>query len=123
MKEPTLRELRRENWKNMITACNNSGLTKKQWCEENGVSTKAFYYHQKQLMNELSKQLPKDNSEPVFYDVTPQLQSENSLKPEVQATNNACKPDLVIRKGDLVFEIANSISPNLLKMLGGILNA
>ena len=36
----------------MIQQCNSSGLTKREWCRQNGISTKTFYYRQKQIRNE-----------------------------------------------------------------------
>ena len=37
MRKPTAREIRKQRWKELIIECNNSGMSKKQWCEENGI--------------------------------------------------------------------------------------
>ena len=36
----------------IIHACNASGLTRKAWCEQNGIKIKTFYYWQRQLRRE-----------------------------------------------------------------------
>lgn len=45
-------EVRRQKWLDWINQCNASGLTREEWCRLHGVSTKTFYYRQKQLRNE-----------------------------------------------------------------------
>ncbi len=35
-------EVRLQKWSAEITECNNSGLSKKEWCRRNGISTKTF---------------------------------------------------------------------------------
>jgi len=36
-------DVRRQQWLEIIQACNTSGLTKKAWCEQNGINMKSFY--------------------------------------------------------------------------------
>ena len=38
-------DVRRQQWLDIIQACNASGLTKKAWCEQNGINIKSFYKH------------------------------------------------------------------------------
>ena len=45
-------EVRHQKWLDLINQCNASGLTRKEWCRLHGISTKTFYYRQKQLRNE-----------------------------------------------------------------------
>ena len=123
MKRPTAREIRKQRWKELIIECNNSGMSKKQWCEENGINEKTFYYYQKILRDELLESAAVEQTLPSFADVTSNLQPISTLDSNVEMLQSNTSPDLVIRKGDLVFEISNNISPNLLRMLGGILNA
>ncbi|MDD6547662.1 MAG: hypothetical protein PUF40_01880 [Blautia massiliensis] len=44
--------MRRQQWLDISQACNASGLTKKAWCEQNGINIKSFYYWQRQLRHE-----------------------------------------------------------------------
>lgn len=41
------------NWAAEVELCRNSGLTVQQWCEENRMSVKAYYYHLRRVREEL----------------------------------------------------------------------
>ena len=47
------------------------------------------------------------------------------LKPTAAETEQtpSFRPDIVLRRGQLILEISNTVSPELLKHLGGLLNA
>lgn len=45
-------DVRHKQWLDIIHACNASGLTRKAWCEQNGINIKTFYYWQRQLRRE-----------------------------------------------------------------------
>ena len=123
MRKPTAQEVRKQQWKQLIIACNNSGMSKKKWCAENGINEKSFYYYQKILRNELLEEYTEEPLRPSFVDVTSNLQPIPNVAANSGVHQSDMHPDLVIRKGDLVFEISNTISPDLLRMLGGIINA
>ena len=38
--------IRIENWKRLILEANNSGLSKTEWCRQNNISSKTFFYWQ-----------------------------------------------------------------------------
>lgn len=38
-------EVRIRNWEAEVAACTSSGLTVQQWCRDNGISVKTYYYH------------------------------------------------------------------------------
>lgn len=44
--------VRDQQWLDLIQQCNASGLTKKEWCKQNGIKLKTFYYHQRQLRHQ-----------------------------------------------------------------------
>jgi len=39
--------VRLQQWSEEIAACNQSGMKKGEWCRENGINLKTFYYHQR----------------------------------------------------------------------------
>ena len=43
----TTRQVRLEHWTQIVRSCTNSGLTKKEWCEQNHVPIKSYYYWQR----------------------------------------------------------------------------
>ena len=45
--------VRRQQWLSIIQACNASGQSKNQWCDENGIDRRKFYHWQKKLRTEL----------------------------------------------------------------------
>ena len=45
-------EVRSRNWASIITECSQSTLTKLEWCRQNGINIKSFYYWQRKLRNE-----------------------------------------------------------------------
>ena len=44
-------EIRLQQWISIIKDCNDSGLTKSQWCRDNGVSRRQFNYWQHKIRN------------------------------------------------------------------------
>ena len=41
--------IRIENWKRLILEANNSGLSKTEWCRQNNISRKTFFYWQRKV--------------------------------------------------------------------------
>lgn len=41
---------RAKNWTMLIQECNNSGLTKREFCQQRGISEKSFYYWLRKLL-------------------------------------------------------------------------
>lgn len=116
-------QIRCEQWTRIINNYLASGQTKKDWCRDNGISEKSFYYWQRILRNEAyleQKQLPSPvsqvNKAPVTF---------VELKPPVpEPDKGACfHPDVIIRNRNITLEISNTASTELLKQLGGLLHA
>jgi putative transposase len=116
-------QIRCEQWTRIINECLASGMSKTSWCKANGISDKAFFYWQRILRTEAyidQKQLPavassKQESQIAFVELKPSVSSD--------ADGTSFRPDVIIKKQDLTLEISNSISPELLKQLGGFLHA
>ena len=118
-------QIRREQWSQIINNCLTSGQSKKTWCRENGVCEKTFYYWQRILRNEAYIEM-KQLSVPAPVPKAPELPvAFVELKPTPVNSEpvSAFQPDIVIRKGQLVLEISNSASPEILSQLGGLLYA
>ena len=74
----TVQNIRIQGWINQVKECEQSGLSVRQWCEANGVSTKTYYFHRKRVREELLSNmesglstkmysiLPKQKENPVF---------------------------------------------------------
>ena len=46
---------RAETWATLIQECNNSGLTKREFCQQRGISEKSYYYWLRKLRNQAAK--------------------------------------------------------------------
>ena len=49
----TMHRIKLQGWAQMIQDCQQSGLSIREWCKENGVSTKTYYYRRKRVREEL----------------------------------------------------------------------
>lgn len=106
-------EMRLQQWQEIISNCNASGMSKKAWCEQNGIGQKTFYYWQRRVRQEVYHQMnplpsaTKQPPVPVFAEI--QSVAENtSMNRESPA---------VIRKGDIAIEISDNVSAGLLSRL------
>ena len=62
-------EYRAQTWAMLIQECNNSGLTKREFCQQRGISEKSFYYWLRKLRGQMAEaagpQLVQLDSAPV----------------------------------------------------------
>ncbi len=114
-----------------MNECLKSGMPKTVWCRANGISEKQFFYWQRILCRE-DFESSQDSSLPVVVGSNQELASmiQNTVSftelKLLSSPRNAAPvfhPDLVIRKGDFILEIANSASDELLSRIEGILDA
>ena len=122
-------QVRAEHWAKIMNECINSGMSKTAWCRANGISEKQFFYWQRLLRREAFEKsqnpaLPMAASQDQL-SATQRTVAFTEIKlPSVpQSASSVFRPDLVIRKGDFILEIANSASEDLLSRIRGILNA
>jgi len=50
-------EIRLQQWAGVIKECHGSGKTIRRWCEEQGISTKSYYYWQRKLREAACREL------------------------------------------------------------------
>ena len=48
-------EYRAQAWAVLIQECNNSGLTKREFCRQRGISEKSFYYWLRKLRSQMAE--------------------------------------------------------------------
>ena len=51
-------QVRIKNWEAEVEACNASGLSVQQWCRQNGISAKTYYYHLRKIREKVCEQIP-----------------------------------------------------------------
>lgn len=48
-------EYREQAWAMLIQECNSSGLTKREFCQQRGISEKSFYYWLRKLRSQMAE--------------------------------------------------------------------
>ena len=118
-------QVRAEHWTRILNECMNSGISKTAWCRANGISEKQFFYWQRILRRE-AYEASQNSPLPVVAETEPLSTVQRTVsfaEIKLPAVSPVFRPDLVIRKGNLVLEISNSASSELLSRVGGILHA
>ena len=52
------KQVQKAEWAERIQRCSESGLTVSEWCRENGINLKTYYYHLRKLRKEICEQIP-----------------------------------------------------------------
>lgn len=123
--EKITHEVRCQQWKKIISECLASGLSKTEWCRQNGISDKSFFYWQKILRREMYETststalIPKETHAPAIPFVELKLDSPAH---DTQLTSGF-HPDAVIQANGIIIGLSNSASPDLVHALGGLLHA
>ena len=114
--DKTTHEIRIANWRSIIEQCHArpEGQSAKQWLADNGISEKSYYYWQRKIRQETYSLISSDAAsiarpEPVAFAELPFM----SAKDEKQSFS----PDAVMRRGQTVLELSNTISDRLLDRL------
>ena len=118
-------QVRAEHWTRILNECMNSGMSKTAWCRANGISEKQFFYWQRILRRE-AYEASQNPPLPVAAEAEPLSAAQRTVsfaEIKLPAASSVFHPDLVIRKGNLVLEISNSASAELLSWIGEILHA
>ena len=134
--------LRAQRWKQIIVACNTSGMKKVDWMRLHGVSEKSFYRWQTLLRREAldeaegSTTIPEEQAEsleqrvqeqsmiPGFVDVTALITRKEGLQRTFQTGNQSeqLTPELMIQAGRYNLyigrEITESTLATVLKVIG-----
>lgn len=102
-------------WKEHIAACRSSGLSVKQWCQENGCSPKTYYHWEREGLGKV-REIERTASQPVLTEL-----AVAKPLPEYLAANTSFVPAAVIRFGQVGLELSNAVSAELLSPLKGLI--
>ena len=123
--------VRMQKWVEVLEAANASGLTKTEWCAQNGIRSRQFFYWQKRIRDYLLEQHPElglSTSEnrireanaqmlaflPSFYELTPRERSPDVL-PFLEET--MCAFSTMIRIGKYEVYVGDSSSEKTLSTI------
>ena len=107
----TVRNMRRQSWALMLREQSASGLSVKDWCKQNNLSTKSFYYRRKQVQSMVLDSVEESR----FTELVMPAQTERNtdLKPNISAAI-AFTPQLMISTGDLIIGVSQDTPKQLL---------
>lgn len=109
-------EMRMVNWTRLIQDCLSSGLSKKEWCLQNHVNEKSFYYWQRKIREEAYEN--QVVSKPVNHEVG---FVEVPALPKVQESITTSVSAKILVNGSTI-EIVDSASDEFLHRLLRILS-
>ena len=115
--DKTTHEVRLHHWQEIIQAQLASGQNKREWCRENDISEKQFFYWQRRLRKELY-----ESQAGALVSVTQHSEKNLVEVPLINASANAVangfSPDAVIAIGNVTVGITANISESLLMSIG-----
>ena len=98
-------EVMLKQWAEMVQCRNESGLTVSEWCRQNGINPKTYYYRLKRVRNAVYNEIEQ-------HDIVPVLPKE---EPEPSAEK------IEIMVGDVKIALPDTFNPETLRRLLGVL--
>ncbi len=134
--DPRIRAMRLERWREIIVACNTSGMKKNEWMRIHNINSKSFYRKQKELREyEMERagitaaDIPAGQKPAEFFDLTTALTcqaSDNSGRTCAEPGNSILQkqitPEIMIQAGPYNLYIGSSVTEatlaTVLKVIG-----
>ena len=126
-------EVREREWLEKIRECRSSGRTVKEWCEEQGICRKTYYYHLRMVREKLCEEYGKAKSEELTasdvvnntQDIVPVKSPGLAVVPDgsqsVVPLRTVSSPEIVIESGELRISIKGGISSDSISAIIGAL--
>ena len=106
--------VRSRKWMEMIHNQKESGLSVKNWCQQNGVSQHCYYYRLQKLRELMGSEIPK----------LVEIKVPKETHPEAEhIENNINNTAAYIRTGDAVIGLTNDASEELISRIVRVLHA
>jgi len=99
------KEIRLAQWAEMVRQRNESGLTVTDWCKENGINLKTYYYRLKRMRQAVCNEIEQ-------HDIVP-------VKPNTGTELSAEKIELSV--GDVKISLPDNFNEDTLRRLLGVL--
>lgn len=114
--DKTTHEVRLVQWQEIIQTQLASGQNKREWCRENGISEKQFFYWQRRLRKELY-----ESQAGALVSVS-QKSAKSLVEVPVNTSANTVasgfRPEAVIAVGNVTIGVTANISESLLMSIG-----
>lgn len=116
-------EIRYEQWRRTVSECINrkAGISKRQWCDENGIRYRSLMYWQRKFQQEAIERMDNDHSllpgqavqvcTPVFADVTAKYEAmtEQQVISPHHTDDVLFTPELMIQAGPCRIYVSGSV--------------
>lgn len=100
-------KIRLEQWTAIVNECLSSGLNKTEWCRQNGINDKVFFYWQRRV-RENAASSKKEELVPVLAELPePKKHLDNSISMDT-------KSHVVLRSGSMSIDIPYDIPDEFL---------
>lgn len=115
-------DIRRSNWLEILNQSRQrpAHTTIKQWCLDNGISEKSYYYWQRKFRQEAAAQVSvpaATDSAPVTFAEIPFAYKDVPSEPAATDSVSAVQPTAVFKYKDLTIAVTNEISDPLLSKI------
>ena len=91
-------EIRAVKWAEQVQSCQSSGMTASQWCRENRINLKTYYYHLRRVREKACEQIPVAITLlPEKNDTTVTVRNANGITAEIADGTSAATIEAVIR--------------------------
>lgn len=111
--------VRLEHWASLIQSCADSGLTKAEWCRQNNIKTKTYYYWQRRVRKHalMLQGISPDSDMPLTeVGFRGSLTGYSSTAEGLQRF----QPDMILRHRTMTIEISNTASDRLLSLIAKV---
>ena len=114
-------EARLQSWSQIVRDCCESHLNKSEWCRQNGISLKSFYYWQRRVRQSASSQAPDLPAavSPGFIRINDPIQDSGDLSSDFEGI--PFLPAAVLKTGSLTIALSGSADRQFLSNLIGVL--
>lgn len=104
-------DIRLANWTAIVRECSTSTMSKQDWCRQNGVNIKSYYYWQKKVRQSI---------------ISPETPAAPFTEVKIRHFQDAPSDGVaaVLHKSDMHIEIMNTVSEDfLMKLMRSLSNA
>ena len=116
-------DIRMAQWKKIILEGNRAPVTKREWCRQNGISEKTFFYWQRKIrcmaaasLDKATAQLPASPVQSIqqaFVEIP--FSREPSGPTDIEAASLNISPELMVQVKDCRIFVNGTIQENTLK--------
>lgn len=89
-------QMHMQEWEKLINARQDSGLTIKQWCQQNNVSESQYYYYLKKLRLTACEVLPRKHQDEMQFALVPKHEHSSGTLNAVTCNIRVTLPNAVV---------------------------